>query len=394
MDETELSFIRCPNCRSLVPAVASRCRMCGFILKDASSKQPAVNSDSSRENTSANFDNAQESGEERPSRVRQRTISVSGNANFASSGAAEVKQEQALVRPVAPPPPPPPPPSASIVSNVEQTAATDDFEESFDEDFEEEDEESDNGAPHTSNGEVGVVAGSELVRKKRRRRRRKKKPLGQSIDQGSTQTSTPEVRQEPTIMPVPTPTLTPTLAPVSTPAPQVQVAKNDESGDEGIAPWRTPPAVESRPGFKIEKPIEQAAPLPMVAKESVETQRRQEPRQTPVSGALIGWLVSYVEDNKGISTEVRDGRFFVGRDRLRPTDFVIDHSTVSTPQCLVVCDSVSGVTIQDLMSERGTTVIRGSSAIEKSSEQVRLENGDRIRFGEYEMLFIKLPQSR
>lgn len=36
-DSTELTFVRCPSCRSLVPAVSTRCRMCGATL-DASAK--------------------------------------------------------------------------------------------------------------------------------------------------------------------------------------------------------------------------------------------------------------------------------------------------------------------------------------------------------------------
>ena len=31
-DSTELTFVRCPSCRSLVPAVSTRCRMCGATL--------------------------------------------------------------------------------------------------------------------------------------------------------------------------------------------------------------------------------------------------------------------------------------------------------------------------------------------------------------------------
>ena len=34
-DSTELTFVRCPSCRSLVPAAQKRCRMCGAVL-DAS----------------------------------------------------------------------------------------------------------------------------------------------------------------------------------------------------------------------------------------------------------------------------------------------------------------------------------------------------------------------
>lgn len=39
MDSTELSFVRCPACRSLVPATSNRCRMCGSALESESQKK-------------------------------------------------------------------------------------------------------------------------------------------------------------------------------------------------------------------------------------------------------------------------------------------------------------------------------------------------------------------
>jgi len=277
-----------------------------------------------------------------------------------------------------------------------------DLEESFEDDLEDDEDDLEELKAQTPTPE------SELVKKKRKRRRRRKKPaanlgletsqVSNPVSSNSASESVPESRPEPVYVPAP---------PVLKAAPVME---------EGIAPWRNPPVTsESRPGFRIEKPAEQIVQLlvevkePMEIKQPMDYQRKQEPRQSPdanypvanypvtnypATGSLVGWLVSFAEDRKGISHELRDGRFFVGREQLRETDFVINHGTVSTPQCLVVCDPVSGVTIQDLMSEKGTTLIRGSAALEKSSEQVRLENGDRIRFGEYEMLFVKLPQTR
>ncbi len=60
-EETELTFIRCPNCRSLVPAVATRCRMCGYNFESAPDQASTQSADPSKAK----------------SRVRQRTISAS-----------------------------------------------------------------------------------------------------------------------------------------------------------------------------------------------------------------------------------------------------------------------------------------------------------------------------
>ena len=41
IDSTELTFVRCPSCRSLVPAVSTRCRMCGASLDVAAGQGAA-----------------------------------------------------------------------------------------------------------------------------------------------------------------------------------------------------------------------------------------------------------------------------------------------------------------------------------------------------------------
>jgi hypothetical protein len=386
--------------------------MCGFVLKEASgaSKSPAA-TDENRSPTNLSTEADSNEGE-RPSRVRQRTISVSGNTNFVSN-VVEARPE-----PVVPPQPvasPVLPPQAPVRPQIPQPVPEKDFEieveadaeEFFEEDFNDngEDENFENDAPNGVSEEVAAT--SELVKKKRRRRRRKKKPavsLGGEVAVPVPTTPVVPVQQEATIAPIVEETPVRQPAPVIKPEPQqmpraaapVEVLESVQA-EEGLIPWRnTPNGAEVKPGFRIESPSQsRSEKQPQLdTRGSVENQRRQEPRQLSSNGSLVGWLVSFVEDGKGKAYELRDGRFFVGKESLRATDFVIDHSSVSTPQCLVVCDSIGGVTIQDLMSERGTTVIRGSAGLDKNSEQVRLENGDRIRFGDYEMLFVKLPQSR
>jgi hypothetical protein len=58
-DSTELTFVRCPSCRSLVPAVSTRCRMCGTGLQGSGAGETAE--------------------DRRSARVRQRTMTVSGD---------------------------------------------------------------------------------------------------------------------------------------------------------------------------------------------------------------------------------------------------------------------------------------------------------------------------
>jgi hypothetical protein len=56
-ESTELSFIRCPSCRSLVPSLSTRCRMCGYVMKTPAPEQDV--------------------DQKKINRVRQRTMSTS-----------------------------------------------------------------------------------------------------------------------------------------------------------------------------------------------------------------------------------------------------------------------------------------------------------------------------
>ena len=430
MDETELSFIRCTNCRSLVPAVASRCRMCGFVLKEVSARPEEV-----QNTANGGYVPVRGAGPdgERPSRVRQRTISVSGNSAEAIEAAIYTEPVLAAA-PVEPLPPPAPPiveralrepssitpPSMALGSRSstpasvapvsapvrppaiaeEDTDAFDD-EEFTDDNFEEEDFFPDNPREES----IPTAAPPEGVKKKRRRRRKKKRPES-PLTPPAHQPDSPAPVQVVERQSVQEEAEEPEFEDLELKEPEFEEQEFEEPefedlAEEGhsdgpsevIAPWRSKPGA-SQPGFKIaESPPPAEETVRKRADRGVSLAAHSEsvgsgPKES-VAGALVGWFVSYEEDLKGVARELRAGKFFVGREQLRPSDFVVDHSSVSTPQCLVVCDSVSGVALQDLMSEGGTRVIRGNQ--EFNAEQVRLEHGDRVRFGQYEMLFVKLP---
>lgn len=77
-DSTELTFVRCPSCRSLVPAVSKMCRMCGAALDVA-----ARSEDSSEPRRSG--------------RVRQRTMSA--HAEELSSAVSKIREESSGLAP-------------------------------------------------------------------------------------------------------------------------------------------------------------------------------------------------------------------------------------------------------------------------------------------------------
>lgn len=121
-DSSELTFVRCPSCRSLVPAVSTRCRMCGATL-DASQK------------SGDDGDKEKKSG-----RVRQRTMSAPSSELSSAVGAirqdlgvqmggeSEVTQTMGSV-PTATPPPPKPAAKPAPFSTPSQSAVENSNEE-------------------------------------------------------------------------------------------------------------------------------------------------------------------------------------------------------------------------------------------------------------------------
>ncbi len=104
------------------------------------------------------------------------------------------------------------------------------------------------------------------------------------------------------------------------------------------------------------------------------------------SGKLMGWFVSYA-DPRGISSEFREGRFFVSRASLKQSDMILDHESVSIPHALVSVTQSEGMRIQDLMSESGVFLKRkGDGEFQRVSDVVKIEHGDSVKFGEQEFL--------
>ena len=131
----------------------------------------------------------------------------------------------------------------------------------------------------------------------------------------------------------------------------------------------------------------------------VESPRPEVARVTPNhvmgEGMLVGWLVTFKEDQKGKAIEIREGRRFIGRGHLRPTDVVFDHESVSTPHGMLAAAPGDGLMFQDLMSEKGTFILRAGGKVSDWSQvvnSVSLQHGDRLRFGDYEVLVVLLPR--
>ena len=111
-------------------------------------------------------------------------------------------------------------------------------------------------------------------------------------------------------------------------------------------------------------------------------------------GRLFGWLVSF-ESPDGRAIEIREGKFFVTGSSIRGFDLVIEDPSISTPHALMSISADHGLLIQDLMSERGIFVRSGDRGQYRREEGVvELKHGDWVRFGDVEFLLTVVPGGR
>jgi len=117
-------------------------------------------------------------------------------------------------------------------------------------------------------------------------------------------------------------------------------------------------------------------------------QRATQPAKTAspgTQGRLFGWLVSY-KNADGSAIELREGKFFVTSNSLKPNDLLIDDSSVSTPHALMNISLEAGLNVQDLMSERGVHVRHADEDSFQREDSTQLSHGDWVRFGDAEFL--------
>jgi hypothetical protein len=367
-DSTELAFVRCPSCRSLVPAVSTRCRMCGATL-DPSQKVDSTPGD-----------------ETKSGRVRQRTTASASSDLSAAAGMIREQMEQEP-RQAAPQEPTPSAPPETVPP----------LDESQDDPLGEyiqvvESEKSaapptpvnGNGAPSestrsASSSPAGEPAQRVIVESGSRRNKpsglsfgspkRKEsesessewKPVGGERQRGPRETPAGEQR-----------------APETKPH-EARGGERRERPDERRTAGRT---AETRPeGGGRPRDGGRDSSRPEAGRRGETVHFNQ-----PQTGKLVGWLVSYA-DPKGEASELREGRFFVSGSSLKSSDFVIADPTVSTPHALVAAGLQDGLRIQDLMSDRGVWFRRrGQDSFQRVNDSIKLDHGDMVRFGEVEFL--------
>jgi len=413
-ETSDLTFVRCPSCRSLVPASATRCRICNNPLD-------ALHADEGEE--------AKQGG----GRVRQKTITASPQEVEAAIQAAQA------ARPAPPPPPPPQRPAAAAPAPQDPADDLDPLGAYLQE------IESGGAALDASAGESSQAASpmpaadddddlfdldifddpADEPPARKPQAVREAEPVRAELPLDE-----PAPAPEPAPEPPPRRPIEAAPRPAERPRPaappqQARPAAAEPRRNEGRpqqdqqrGQQRSDRMQEQRQAKPAPAP-QQRAPEPNKQRRDDRDNRRQDrpPRQEPPRreherreemserapvtgpktgkmrpGRLFGWLVSY-ESPDGRAIELREGKFFVTASSIKGSDLVLEDPSISTPHALMSI-SESGLLVQDLMSDNGVFVrTEGDGDYRREDGIIRVAHGDWIRFGDVEFLVIVVPSS-
>ncbi len=364
-ENSELTFVRCPSCRSLVPAISTKCRMCGATFESAKADEDKAKNQAGR--------------------ARQHTGSISG---------ASEELELPTAKPT-----PPPPPSATFKSSKPEPMSNghdiDDPLRNFLEEVEVEEEQHEQEAPLSAPASFEVAPKAPPAPQREARptpppppaqpkpaappsqvvvESGRGRPGGLSFGKSDNRGDNRESRK---------------------PEPQQQASQpqQEQRREQQPKPNQAPQKQNFQP--KVDAPQRQAPPPQPERRQ--EAPRAAAPAPAPTNkvviheGDLVGWLVDY-RDPRGLGVEIRESQFFVSRERLKPSDMILDDESISTPHAMVRITRQNGVEIQDLMSESGIRVRRrDSTSWQTVEERVKLQHGDRVQFGNIEYLIVLVP---
>ena len=396
-DTSELTFIRCPSCRSLVPATSRRCRMCGFLLSPGDQTEQVEMQERREQRETERREAGFEDSRPTPS-FEQPPETASEDATSSLETIPEEQGEQALgdANPLgdylAEEPP-----SQQDEQRSEFESDSDDGgslqQEVFDlEETVEEKEETPPVAEQTQDENVlQSSAASDDTPKSEQKRpgvfrvgRERRGGLTARIAQKDKEKEEEQVDQ-----------------PLQTENLQSDVQK--EEGAERVTTQEV-----SRKNDDVQTGLEEKGKmnsLPDTATEDKKVTPREHVngvasshsgqgsiavRNTPHPGRIFGWFVSY-DDPNGVSYVIREGKFFLSGSIIREPDFAVEHPSISTPHAMIAVNA-RGFFIQDLMSAHGVFTRRADESEWTREEEVfEVFHGDRVKFGEVEYLVCLVP---
>ena len=439
-DTTELTFVRCPECRSLVPAMSTRCRMCGAGL-----------------GTELKPDSGNTPPSSATGRVRQKTTTTASASDFNEQvKLARADEVAPPVEKIAKTPldefldeddsdlveTSPEPVEQAVEEKAAQASSAadedefDDFDELDDiddiddfEDFDDFDEPAEAVEEAYEAVETAPAAPVVEVKAETPSMSPKKKLDSATLEEAQKKVESMGVTPQPKQL-----ESKPRVVVeqgrgkfskgLSFGAPNRFDAKQkpEQKVEQKVEPKKMEQRVEQKVAPKVEVPVEPVEIFePEVNEQVIEQEVEMKPqmKEAPVDpiveapaarprvaqamptskegakdavkrgeqlGRIFGWLVSYVDSN-GSSIELREGRFFVSSTQLRNTDLVLEDDTISTPHAMFTIGTDTGILIQDLKSDRGIFVrTADATAYRREYDTVVLQHGDWVRFGDLEFL--------
>lgn len=113
------------------------------------------------------------------------------------------------------------------------------------------------------------------------------------------------------------------------------------------------------------------------------------------SSKIIGFLVSYKDNENGEVIEVRQGRWLLTSKFSDQSDqqIVIDDETISPLHAIIRATADGKVDVLDQLTEYGTGLTRasGGAEIDLAGAKEKIEHGDTIRFGKREFVVCLVP---
>ena len=349
MNDKEFRFIKCPGCRGLVPATATRCRMCGQELTP-SEDSPTEGQTDERSYTQGSERGGTNYGTSHDRNRSYTTLSQRGEKQRDRNNTVDWAAGEAV-----------PGGKADSDKTSGRSGSIYDFlKKDFDEIERVEDDYpieadpyavEDNGADY----EDVNLALSDVDRRIRTR----------TMTTGFTAPSAPPVQPE-----------QPSVSRSRKPA----VQKTAEPKIEEVKVSETIKVKPTEESYRTE------------GKMINEQKNNSQIHIKSSNQQLIGWLLSFKKDNCGNAVEIREGRFFVTNSKVRETDLVISDGSLSVPHCLMKADRDLGIQVQDLMSENGTYIRKEHSGeFEPVTTPTTAEHGDWLRFGDYEVMVCVVP---
>lgn len=107
------------------------------------------------------------------------------------------------------------------------------------------------------------------------------------------------------------------------------------------------------------------------------------PADAQLGTRLVGWLVSYENDLRGESHEIRSGRSFISSAALPDNrNLVLEVEDISNPHIAFNASEQHRVMVQDVFSDSGTFLVRGGSGQELVVRgPTEVQHGDWLRIG-------------